>query len=239
MLVSAILGLAVIGEAAYIARTRRQMDALYDQVQQLAAEAGADPDPAERPPSRPFARSETAIAVRPRLPPPRLAPAPITAPAAAPGSLPLPPALDSPEARDQLRQFVAAELQRERDDQRERNRQRFEEDQQRRIEGMVKTLGLNPDEGRRLTEALTAAQTSRRELRDKIQSGEMNRADIGREVASLREKTDEQVRQVLGDDRMQKFQELQRQQPGWGGGRGPGGGGRGPRGAPPPAQGGP
>jgi hypothetical protein len=162
----------------------------------------------------------------------------------APGALALPAAIDSPEARDQLRAFVAAELQRERDDQRERGRQRFEEEQQKRMETMVKTLGLNAEDGKKLTDALTSAQNARREMRDKIQSGEISRADVGTQLASLREKTDQQVRQVLGDDKMKKFQELQRQDRGGWGGPGGGGRGRGPgAGAPgaggPPAQGGP
>jgi hypothetical protein len=168
------------------------------------------------------------------MPPPRFAPAPVApAPAAPPpGALPLPPAIDGPEARDQLRAFVAAELQRERDDQRERNRQRFEDDQQRRTEALVKSLGLNTDDGRKLTDTLAAAQTARRDLRDKMQSGEVTRAEIGPQLAALGEKTNEQVRQLIGDDKMQKFQELQRQNgggwgPGGGRGRGPGGGGPG------------
>jgi hypothetical protein len=249
MLVSAVLAAAVIAQAAYIAKTRRQMDVLYDQVQQLAAESGSDGEPSAAAPERrrPTSTSTTAAPAA-RLPLPRFSPPPPSfSSAGTSGSLPLPPVLDSPEARDQLRQFVSAELQRERDEQRDRMRQRWEEDQQRRMESMAKALGLSPDEGKRLTETMTASQTARRELRDKIQSGEVARADIGRQMAALREKTDQDLKQVLGDDRMQKFQELQRQDRGGGGGAGWGGGGRGRgpgggfpgAGGPPPAQGAP
>jgi hypothetical protein len=243
MLVSAILAAAVIAQGAYIGKTRKQMDALADQVQQLAAEAAAEPDPGtipDRPSRRTFTRPAAAPAGS-RLPPPRFAPAPLPAPSLpAPGALPLPPGLDNPEAREQLRAFVASELQRERDEQRDQMRQRFEEDQQRRLEATIKTLGLTPDEGKRLTEAVTAAQTARRDLRDKIQSGEISRTDIGSQLSALREKTDQQIKDVLGDDKMKKFQELQRQDRGWGQGGpgGPGRGGRGP-GGPGAGQGGP
>jgi hypothetical protein len=256
ILVGALLSTAVIAQSAYIVKTRRQMDALYDQVQQLAAESTeGEPTPT------PAADRERGFRGSPqgrpapgggvRMAPPRFAPAPRTATVAATpppaGALPLPPAIDSAEARDQLRNFVAAELQRERDEQRERGRQRWEEDQQRRVEAVVKALGLNADDGRKLTDVMTANQTARRELREKVQSGQIARTDIGREMTALREKSDQQLRQVLGDDKMQKFQELQRQDRGGFGGRGRGGppgggppGAGGPQaGGPPPGQGGP
>jgi hypothetical protein len=242
MLVSAVLAAAVIAQAAYIVKTRRQMDTLYDQVQQLAAESASDGEPLPAAAERRRSPSPSAGgAPSPRLPLPRFSPPPPTfaSSGGTPGAVPLPPALDNPEARDQLRQFVAAELQRERDEQRDRMRQRWEEDQQRRMDSVVKALGLNPDEGKRLTEVMTASQTARRELREKIQSGDVARADIARQMASLREKTDQDLKQVLGDDRMQKFQELQRQDRGGGGGGGWGGGrGRGPGGGAPPGPGG-
>jgi len=230
MIVTAVLVAAVIAQGAYISKTRSQMSALADQVQQLAAESPGELDVPPAPSAgRSWRGSESSSpGTRPgesrgRLSPPRFAPAPTVSAPAPPtaGALPLPPALDSPEARDQLRAFVAAELQRERDDQRERIRQRFEDTQKSRTEALVKSLGLNPDDGRKLTDTLTAAQAARRDLRDKMQSGEGNVADMATQLASLREKTDQQVRQVIGDDKMQKFQELQRQD---GGGRGPGGG---------------
>jgi hypothetical protein len=246
MLVAAVLAAAVIAQGAYIAKTRRQMDALTDQVQQLATESiAAEPEPAP-PPAReqPWRRSAARAASAAPLPPPRFAPAPRGAAPAPPGTLPLPAAIDSPEARDQLRQFVAGELQRERDEQRERNRQRFEDDQKTRFEAIAKALGLKPEESQRLTDALTNAQTARREMRDKMQSGEINRADIPQQIAAMRKTTDDQVRQVLGDDGMKKFQELQRQDrglfgPGGGGGRRGGGGGPPPGGGPGPPGGGP
>jgi hypothetical protein len=234
ILFSAVLAAAVIAQGAYINKTRKQMDALYDQVQQLAAESTSDGEtPVDRSARGVGGGGRPAPATAIRLPVPRFVPGPAPSSPAPAGALPLPPTLDSQEARDQLRQFVAAELQRERDEQRDRFRQRFEEDQQRRREAMVKALGLNDEQGKKLTDVLTAAQNARRDMRDKIQSGAISRADIGKQMTALRESTDQQVRQVIGDDHMQKYQELQRQDQPRGGF---GGGGRG-RGGGPPGEG--
>jgi hypothetical protein len=248
LIVTAALSAAVIGEGAYIIKTQRKVETLSDQVQQLVAESlgqegstGSD----ERP-----ARSFTAPASRAgqpavpaRLPPPKFAnaPTPLPPPTGTTSQVPLPAGLDNPEAREQLRNFVASELQRERDEQRDRFRQQRDEMMQRRLDQTIKTLGLNADEGKRLTDVLAAQRTAREELRNKIQAGQIAGQDMGKQFTALREQTDQQLRQVLGDDRLKKFQELQRQNGGGRGGggpeggrfRGPGGGGD-PGGAPPP-----
>jgi hypothetical protein len=220
-LVTALLSTAVIAEGAYIIKTHRQMDALSAQVQQLAAEA-ADAPAADLP------RLGARVGDRPtggpaRLPPPRFTTAAAqayTAPAAGtPGAPALPPALDTPEAREQLRQFVAAELAHEREDWRQRQQQARDEEAQRRLEAAIKTLGLNGSEAQKLTEVVTNAQEQRRALRDKIQAGQIARTDVPKEMMALRDQTDKQLRDVLGDEKAQKFQELQRQN----GGPGPGG----------------
>jgi hypothetical protein len=242
LLVTGALFAIVIAEGAYIIKTRRQMDTLTTQVQQLAAEAVAEGGDATaaREPSRGngwVGERPTATSGAPgRLPPPRFntAPAPSGSPPAgspAGGQTPLPAVLDTPEARGQLRQFVAAELQRERDDWRQQQQQARDEEAQRRLEATIKTLGLNADEGKKLTDIVTKSQDQRRQLRDKVQSGQLARADVAREFTTLREQTDKELKAALGDDKAQKFQEMQRQNRGPGGG--PGGPG-GPRGWGPP-----
>jgi hypothetical protein len=227
VLVTGTLFTAVIAEGAYIIKTHRQMEALTTQVQQLAAE-GAD-----EPSGRELSRQGGWVGDRPtagapgkpaRLPPPRFATTSAPAPSGPSGStsgLALPAALDTPEARDQLRQFVAAELQRERDDFRQQQQQAREDEARRRLDEAIKTLGLSSEDGKRLTDVVTKAQDQRRELRDKIQSGQLARADVGKEMNALRVETDKQIRSIVGDDKAQKFQELQRQN------RGPGPGGPG------------
>jgi hypothetical protein len=248
MVVTAVLSAAVIGEGAYIFKTQRRVESLSDQVQQLLVDSVNEEATGTRDerPARSFGNSAPrpgGAAGAPRIPPPRFNPgaAPAAPPPGTGAQLPLPPTIDTPEAREQLRAFVAAELQRERDDARERGRQQRDEAQQKRLEATIKALGLNADEGRRLTDVLTAQRTAREEMRNKIQSGQIAGQELGKQFAAMREQTDQQVRQVLGDDRMKKFQELQRQdRRGFGGPeggrfRGPGGGPPGePGGAPPP-----
>ena len=224
-LVTGTLFVALAAERAYNVKTHRQIDALTTQVQQLAADS--EDEPAARDTSRaPW------VGQRPtssgggaggRLPPPRFnttasatptnsAPPPAGAPA-------LPPALDTPEARDQLRQFVAAELQHQRDDFRQQQQQQREDDQRRRLESAVKTLGLNEADGKKLTDIVTQSQDQRRDLREKIQSGQIPRDQIPQAMSALRDQTDKQVRALVGDDKAQQFQQMQ------GPNRGPRGGG--------------
>jgi hypothetical protein len=253
-LVTGVLFTAVVAEGAYIIKTQRQVDTLVNQVQQLTVEAEEGPV-RELPRSsgsswmgdRPTAAAGGAPA---RLPPPRFNLPPPESPALAgsvpstPGTnkAPLPPALDTPEARDQLRNFIATELQVQRDNMREQQRQQREEEQQRRMEATVKALGISPEQGAKLSQVMAQADDSRRQLRDKVQSGQVSRNDLGKEFAALREQTDKQIRDAIGDEKAQKFQELRRQQgPGGGGFGGPGGPGWGPgfrgAGGPPPGGG--
>jgi hypothetical protein len=227
-LVTGTLFVAVAAEGAYILKTHRQIDALTAQVQQLAADA--EEEPARESPralwvgQRPTSGNTGGTTAR--LPPPRFnAPSTFTAPPA--GAPALPPALDTPEARDQLKQFVAAELQRQRDDWRQQQQQQREEDQRRRLENAIKTLGLNDSDGKKLTDIVTQSQEQRRDLRDKIQSGQLTRDQIPQAMSALRDQTDKQIRALIGDDKAQQFQQTQRQQGGRGGGFG------GPFGGPP------
>jgi hypothetical protein len=248
MLVTGVLSVAVIAEGAYIVKTNRQMSALTEQVQQLAAESVLEEAPRRAEP-RPFRVGEGPTAATPtanRPPPPRFvtppsagspAFAPAPSPPASGGALPLPPVLDTPEARQQLRGFIAAELEREREGRREEMRANREQDMQRRMEATIKALDLSPDVGKRLAEVMTQTQDARRDFREKVQAGQIQRGDVPRELAAMREQSEKQIRALIGDDKMQKFQELQRQNNrgpapgGWGFG-GPGAGG------PPPPPGG-
>jgi len=238
VLVTGILFVSVIAEGAYIIKTHRQVNALTTQVQQLAAEAGEE-EPARDSPrpswvgQRPTSPS---AAANNRVPPPRFnAPPTFTAPPPPAGAVALPPALDNPEAREQLRQFVAAELAHQRDDWRQQQMQQREDDQRRRLENTIKTLGLSDADGKKLTDIVTQAQDQRRDLREKIQSGQIPREQIPQAMSALRDQTDKQVRALIGDDKAQKFQEMQRpaRAPGFGGppfGGGPGlAGGAAPR----------
>jgi hypothetical protein len=231
-LVTGTLFVAVAAEGAYIVKTHRQIDALTTQVQQLAAES--EDEPAREPSRSPWVGQRPTggpAGTTARLPPPRFN----TPPAAtgssgspsSPGLPALPPALDTPEAREQLKQFVAAELQHQRDDWRQQQQQQREEDQRRRLEQAIKTLALGDADGKKLTDIMSQAQDQRRDLREKIQSGQIPRDQIPQAMSALRDQTDKQLKALLGDDKAQQFQQLQRPPrggPGFGGG-GPGFGG--------------
>lgn len=228
VLVSGTLFAAVIAEGAYIIKTHRRMDQLAAQVQQLAAEAVDEEPVRERDTTRsPWVgqRPTTAPGTQAaHLPPPRFNTPSYTAPAPSGGPA-LPPVLDTPEAREQLRQFVASEMQHQRDDWRQQQQQQRDEDQRRRLEGAIKTLGLNAEDGKKLTDIVTQSQDQRRDLREKIQSGQIPREQIPQAMSALRDQTDKQIRALIGDDKAQQFQQMQRpfRAPGNFGGGGPGG----------------
>jgi hypothetical protein len=100
---------------------------------------------------------------------------------------------------------------------------------------MVKALGVPAADEARLTEALMSVQNARQELRDKVDSGEIARADLGREAAALRERSDKQIRDIVGDDGLKKLQDMRQRGPGGGGPRW-GGGPGGPGGLDPPPR---
>jgi hypothetical protein len=215
---------AVIAEGAYIAKTHRQIEKLTTQVEQLAVEAVDEP-------ARDLGRPSSGVGERPttgttaptpgKLPPPRFnAPPPPTFTAPSAGGAPLPPALDNPEAREQLRNFVAAELQNQREAWRQQQIEGRDEEARRRLDTAIKTLGLNESDGRKLADIVTKSQDQRAAMREKVQSGQIPREQVPQAMMSLRDETDKQIRALVGDEKAQKFQELQRQNRGPGGGRG-------------------
>jgi DNA-binding transcriptional regulator YdaS (Cro superfamily) len=144
--------------------------------------------------------------------------------------LPLPAAITSPEAREQLRQFILAQLERERQEARARDDQRREQRAQERRDAMAKSLGLSPAETAQFTQLSLKADAARAALRDRIESGQVDRTAIRQEMTSLRSESDKELRSLLGDERMEKLDQLRREQ-----GRPPDGpfGGRGFRGGGP------
>ena len=165
--------MAVLAEGAYIIKSHRQMQALSDQVQQLAADSIGQDEPAPRGEVRAWGggRSNPLMPTAGRLPPPRFSPPSGSSdvpPSSPPGAGPaLPPALDNPEAREQLRGFIASELAHEREEQRERVRLERDQEQQKRMNDMVKALGLNEADGKKLVDVMTKGQEDRRALRER------------------------------------------------------------------------
>lgn len=212
-LFAGVLAAGLVAEGAYIVKLRRQMGALERKVDSLRNEAATDdfaaPPVARRPPSLPLLAAPAAGAWS--------RPAPQPAAAVAEGSgdtLPLPAVLSSPDAREQLHKFVAAELARERDEQREQWLGRRNEAEQRFRERIVKELGLNTDEAFRVGEILSSVQSGRRDLLEAVRSGEKQPQEIEPELRALRDKAQASLKDMLGDERTAKLQEIRRQERG-------------------------
>jgi hypothetical protein len=256
MIVTAGLGVLVLAEGAYIVRTRSQMASLAEKVEALSAaaatanlerapagyERGGD-DPAAG--GGDLAQARRAIAAVNQLPPPRFNPN--DAPATGNGDpLPLPSAIGSPEAREQLRQFVVAQLARERQEARVREEQRMQERNRERRIAAIKPLGLSSGETDKflaITDKLDAARTN---LRARVEAGELDRQGVRQQMNDLRASGDRELSALLGDARMKQYEQIRREQgppEGFGrglfGGGGPGGGGwqgRGAAAAAPPGE---
>jgi len=188
------------GEVVTLRAACREERAVLDQ-------AGRDDDSS-------FARG---VPMRGPAPVPRLAPAAL-APSAGSAQAGGAPSLASPEVKAEVQKMVAEQLA---DEQRRREGMREQRDQQMR-ERMAMELGLNQAEKERFLSTLTSMQAERQALREQERSGEKTMLDIRPQMEALRQKTNQSLREILGDERMQKYQDLR------GGGRGMAGGPPGP-----------
>jgi hypothetical protein len=236
ILVTGVLAIAVIAEGAYIFRTRGQLQQLERRLEALSEEresAFVRSEPTRRGGERDPADLDDDRAALASPPPPRFNRPSAGQQAPAPGDpqnpLPLPAALDSAEAREQLRQFVMAQLERERQEARDRVSERRSERETRWREQVAKQLALSPPETDKFNQILNNSQTRRDALQARIQAGELEGPAIRSAVMGLREESSRELRALLGDDRAGKYEELRRSE----GRGGPGGGGFGRFGAPP------
>jgi hypothetical protein len=218
-----LLTVVVVAQGSYIVSTRREVNALKERLDAVsqgmavsdrvhAGEGGGRawvPSFVDSPSGNDNADQKVAPAPRGV---PRFA-AQDEAPASSNDSLPLPPAVDSPQSREQLRQFVVAQMQRQRDEERQQREARFEENRQRAQEKVSAALGLNADESRRFKELLANQQTAAREVREKVQSAQLPRSEMRNQMQALRTKGEADLRQLLGDQRLQKFETLRREDP--------------------------
>jgi hypothetical protein len=153
---------------------------------------------------------------------PRLAPA-AQAPAAGSDPAGGAPSLALPEVKAEVQKIVtdqlANELQR-------REGVREQRDQQMR-ERMATELGLSQAEKERFINVFTSMQAERRALFEQERGGEKAWVDLRPQLDALRQKTDQSLRDILGDERMEKYQGLRASARGFGraqgGPLGPGG----------------
>jgi hypothetical protein len=193
-ILSAVLAATVITEAAVIVRTRSQLRTMAERVQQLSADLSV----ANREDAVPASRIERggtkagaspaigAVRAPAALPPPRLAVS-----GAAPGPSPAEGARLEARARSQ---------------------RRWEERRQRRLESIRTRLGLDAELGRQLSEIVTAGETARYDLHEKFVAGGISGSEMTTRLASLRDRDDQQLRQLLGEERMRELRQLERQE---------------------------
>src|SRR5689334_5923085 len=117
LLAASILSVAVLGEGAYIIKTRSHVDALEQRLEQLSGEGRGGDDQGSgggyqgsfRVRQNSDSDEAGAAAPPPRFTIPAQAVKALAAAAANGDPLPMPAGLDSQEAREQLRQFVVAQ----------------------------------------------------------------------------------------------------------------------------------
>jgi hypothetical protein len=206
LVATSVLVAAVVKLRREVAETRAEVATLRESCQE-AREGfpGADGDERARPAERTPERTVTA---GPRLAPSAWAPTP---------GQPAVPSLASPEVKAEVKKLVAEQLA---DEQQQRQAEREQREQQRR-ERMAAELGLTEAEKERFLTVLGLMQAEWRQLREQERAGEKTMAELRPQMAAMREKTDQALRELLGEERMQKYQALSASQRGPGPGQGP------------------
>ncbi len=220
IVVGAALGLAVVAEGAYIVRTRSQLAAVTEKLDSLTTQRdsamasvgrGFGSEAGLREGGMDEADGDEERGAR-RLPPPRLVAAPQGGSAAPPprsdDPLPLPPAIDSPQAREQLRQFVLAQLERERQEAQVRQEERRQQRETERRDRMAKELGLSPGETEKFNQIFNDAQAARDKFRDQIEAGQIPRDQARQTMMTMRQENEQKLRGLLGDERMKKYETM-------------------------------
>jgi DNA-binding transcriptional regulator YdaS (Cro superfamily) len=151
--------------------------------------------------------------------------------AASDDPLPLPVELASPQARQQLSSFVRAQIQREREEAQEQRRQEFQDRQAQSNNALVAKLGLDPNTAGQFVGILAQVQQQRMDVISQMRQGELPRNEIREKMQQITQKSDEQLKSLVGDDKFKvyKASEGELRQPG---GAGRFGGFGGPPGVP-------
>lgn len=136
----------------------------------------------------------------------------------------------NPEFDDAVRAVLADERTREREEDDERRRERWETRSQERLDELVSEFGVSPAQ----RESLSALWSTEREkataLITAARSGEQDFEDVREQMETMRKETDAEAAKLLSSDQYAAYEELRPRGPGGRGGRGGRGGGGGRRG---------
>jgi len=223
------LTVAVIAEGAFLTRTQRRIETLEKQLESIST---AGPRFADDEGDQPVNRRGGGFRGRPddgqgrSLPPPRFEvprptgarlPPPQFQNPASNDPLPMPPGLDTPEAREQLRQFMLAQLERQKQEEREKQQQKRDEAQKQFRDTIAKNLKLSPAETDKFNQIVDSVESGRRTLREKMEAGQVPRSDAGKEMTAMRDRTEQQMKDLLGNERMGQFTQMAHDNPEIGG----------------------
>lgn len=206
LVAASVLAVVVIKLRRELADTRADVTALRESCRGESDPldwSAADPAPL---PVRP-----TAAVAAPSAP--RLAPAALAPAAANQGA----PALASPEARAEVKKLVAEHLA---DQQQQREAMREQREAERR-ERVAVELGLGADQRTRFVALLTATQAEWRQLREQARTGDKSMAELRPQMEATRQRTDQALRELLGEEKMKQYQSLSGSQRGFAPGTAP------------------
>ena len=140
------------------------------------------------------------------------------------------PETGDPMFQDSVREIVADEREREREEEMDRRREMFKQRTDEALDELTAQAGMNDGQREKIATLWNEERDQMFSMFMEARAGERDFRELRQEARALRESTDEQAKTVLSDEQLQVYDELRPRGPG---GRGPGGG-RGPQGGRPP-----
>jgi ssRNA-specific RNase YbeY (16S rRNA maturation enzyme) len=204
-----VLALAAIVEGAVIVRLSTRIDALDEKLAHGPASAEEVNSPRREGVALARGGSETSTAA---LPPPRLTPTPGSPPPVptGPATAMLAEALQTQEGRQHLRGAIEHLREQERQDRLIQNAERDVEREQRYRDRLTKVLSLPAHEQEKVGQFYAGLQAGRKKVLEEMRAGLKNAEQADDEIDNLEDSTEQQVRSLLGDQRMQQLREARR-----------------------------
>lgn len=126
--------------------------------------------------------------------------------------LPLPLELSSPQAREQLTAFVRAQIAKERQAAQLQRVQEMTERQSQLNDALAQKLGLTGNTSAQFLSVLGQAQEQRRDLMAKAVENNMPRTELRDKMREVSQKTDDQLKALLGEEKFKQYEDHRRQE---------------------------
>lgn len=193
LIAASVLSVAVINLRRQLAETRADLGSLRESCRADSESLGWQAEDDNPLPTR--GASPLAAPSAPRLAPELVAPSGANQPS---------PSLASPENRAEMKKLVAEHLA---EQQQQREAAREQREAQRR-ERMAAELGLDEDQKARFVTLLAATQAEWRQLREQERVGDKAPADLRSQLEASRQRADQAVRELLGEERMKQYESM-------------------------------